>query len=121
MSFYSELAADAHALIVEFGTPVTLTRVTATDYDADTGVTTDPVTATWSGFGALFDYSQNEIDGSLIKQGDQRVYMSTSGITTPKSGDTLTVSGVVLDVIASRPLQPALTAVLHDVQVRGVR
>jgi hypothetical protein len=122
MAFYSEIAATVDRLIRKFGTTVTLTRVTPGTYDADAGTTTGDTTTTWTGgYGAVFDYEQKDIDGTLIRQGDQRCYLSTVGIDTPQTGDTLTLNSDVFNVVASRPLQPALTAVLHDVQLRGLR
>jgi hypothetical protein len=122
MPFYSDLATTVDRLIRQFGAPVTLTRVTPGAYDADAGVTTGDTTATWTGgAGAVFEYEQRDIDGTLIRRGDQRCYISTVGIETPRSGDTLTLNSDVFNVVASRPLQPALTAVLHDVQIRGLR
>lgn len=122
MAFYDEMAAVAHELLADpdYGGPITLTRVTPGGYDADTGTTTGDVTTTWAGTGAKFDYVQDEIDGTRVRAGDQRVYLSTVGIVNPQTGDTLTIDGVVLNVVASRPLKPAQTAVLYDVQVRGV-
>jgi len=120
MAFYDEIAALADELLVEFGGPAVLTRVTPGGYDPGTGTTTGDVTTAWNATVACFEYEQVEIDGTKIRQGDQRVYMSVIGIVNPQTGDTLTVNGVVLNVVASRPLKPASTAVLYDVQVRGV-
>lgn len=120
MSFYSEIADTATEILTEFGAPAILTRSVPGTYDPTTGATAAPVVTTYNGIGAKFDYSQRDIDGTQIKFGDQRFYLSTAGIVQPQTGDTLTIAGTVFDVIASRPLQPALTAVLHDVQIRGV-
>lgn len=120
-TFYVEAAAVASELLAEYGGPAVLTRTTAGDYDPETGSTIGETVSTWNGTGARFDYSQNSIDGSLIRQGDQRVYLSVSGVVNPQTGDTLTMGGKVFTVIESRPLQPALVAVLYEVQVRGVQ
>lgn len=121
MSFYAEVAAIAHDVLSEFGAPAILTRIGVAVYDPATGVATPPAPLVYTGTGAKFDYEQKDIDGTLIRQGDQRVYLSTVGIVQPQTGDTLTIAGDVFHVVASRPLQPALVAVLHDVQVRGIR
>jgi hypothetical protein len=120
MAFYDEMSAVADEILEEFGAPATLTRVTPGGYDPATGGTTPDVTTTWTGTGAKFDYEQKDVDGTNIRTGDQRVYLSTVGIVNPQTGDTLTIGGVVLNVVASRPLKPASTDVLFDVQVRGV-
>lgn len=119
--FYEETAAVADEILKEFGAPVTLTRVTPGSYDPAAGTTTGDVTTTWTGVGARFDYEQRAIDGTNIRQGDQRVYLSVAGIVNPQSGDTLTMGGKTFNVVESRPLQPALVAVLFDAQIRGVQ
>jgi hypothetical protein len=121
MSFdYAGIAADVNGILAEFGAPAILSRTVPGSYDATTGTTTADVTTTYTGTGAKFEYESRAIDGSLIRQGDQRVYLSTVGIVNPQTGDTLTIGGTVYNVVASRPLQPALTAVLYDAQIRGV-
>lgn len=118
--FYDELAALAQEMLDEFGAPAVLNRVTPGGYDPETGLTTDPVTLTQNGVGAKFDYAQRDIDGTAIREGDQRVYLSTIGMVAPQTGDTLTIDGVILNVVKAKILKPALVAVLYEVQVRGV-
>lgn len=121
MSFdYGEMAALADEILLEFGAPVILTRTTPGAYDPATGTTGGPVSTPYTGTGAAFDYEAKDIDGTLIKAGDRRVYLSTAGIVAPRTGDTLAIAGAALTVVAVRPLQPALLAVLFDVQCRGV-
>ena len=120
-TFYVEMAALAQELLEEFGGPVVLTRITPGDYDPATGSTIGEVTTTYNGVGAKFDYEQRNIDGTQIRQGDQRVYLSAIDIVNPQTGDHLTINTKVFEVIASRPLEPADTPVLFEVQVRGVQ
>lgn len=120
MAFYDEMADLADELLTEFGGPAVLTRVTTGTYDPTTGTTTGNVTTTWNATCACFEYAQVQIDGTSIRQGDRVVYLSTAGIVNPQTGDTLTIGGVVLNVVASRPLRPASTDVLFEVQARGV-
>lgn len=117
---YTKTAATVDRLLKRFGASATLQRVVHGTYDPDTGTTTADTTSTWTGVGAKFDYEQKEIDGTNIRTGDQRVYLSVVGIVNPQSGDTLAIGATTYNVVASRPLQPALMAVLYDVQVRGV-
>jgi len=119
MSFdYAGLAADAASLLAEFGATVTVTRATAGTYDPDTGTTGAGTSQTWTPSGVKLDYSANEINGTLILAGDQRVYMSAVSGLDPKAGDTVTLGAEVWRVVASRTLAPAGVAVLLDVQVR---
>jgi hypothetical protein len=115
---YDKTAATASRLLARFGAPVTVTRETAGGYDSETGTTTDPTSQVWTPIGVKLDYSQKEIDGTLIKAGDQRVYMSAEPGLDPKTGDAVTLGAEVWRVVDSRTLAPAGIAVLLDVQVR---
>lgn len=115
---YDDIAATASELLAEFGQDVTLTRGTAGTYNPATGkATVSDTTAT--GKGVVLDYNQRDIDGTLIRQGDQRVYLSVDIGVTPQTGDSLTLGGKEWAVITSRTLAPAGTAVIHDVQIRA--
>lgn len=121
MDFYADMAATAHELLTEFGGPVVLSRTVPGAYNPATGATGAGETTNYTGTGAAFDYGQRDIDGSRIRVGDRRVYLSTTGMVTPQTGDVLTLEGgEVLNVVASRPLKPAATVVMHDVQARGI-
>lgn len=124
MSFYTDLAIDADALLAEFGAEMTLTKTSTGAYNVATG--SAAVTSTnYTAVAAKFDYEAKDIDGTKIKHGDQRVYMSalqTNGqaMPEPTTDDRISVGGRSFAVVASRPISPAGTVVLHDVQVRGV-
>lgn len=117
---YARLAGRAVDLLTKFGQPVTVTRVQEGEYDPGTGTGSDTSTA-YVGIGVALEYRQDEIDGTLIRQGDRRVYIAPDLGVVPRTGDTVTLAdGSVLDVVASRPLNPAGTVLLHDVQGRGL-
>ena len=119
MSFdYAETAQTAAELLREFGSIVTLTRVAAGTDNPDTGVVSS-TGATFAASGVRLDYSQRDIDGTLVKRGDQRVYIDPFLATTPQTGDTITIGSEAFTVVNSRPLAPAGVVVLHDVQVRA--
>lgn len=117
MSFdYNELASTASEMLVEFGKAATLKRIVTGAYDPSTG--TAPVTTTsLNTHAAVFAYDQKYIDGTLIKQGDQRAYLSPR--QEPKQGDLLTWMGKDYQIVAVKPLAPAGVAVLFEAQVRG--
>lgn len=117
--FYEDMAATAAEMLAEFGQPVTVTRETPGGYDPATGTTTAGTVQTWAPAGVKLDYTQREIDGTLIKSGDQRVYMSAEAGLDPQTGDTVTLGAEVWRVVTSRTLAPAGVAVLLDVQVRA--
>ena len=115
---YAKTAATASRLLARFGAPLTVSRQTPGGYDPDTGTTTAVTTQSWVPVGVKLDYSQREIDGTLIKAGDQRIYMSVVSGLDPQAGDVVTISAEAWRVVASRTLSPAGVNVLLDVQVR---
>lgn len=118
MSFdYTETAEAAAEALAEFGALVTLTRITQGAYDPSTGAATQSEVSHVAN-GIKLDYEQRHIDGAIILQGDQRVYLDPLITEAPQAGDTLTIGAEVFRVIRSRPLAPAGVVVLHDVQVR---
>jgi hypothetical protein len=118
MSFdYAEIAADAQALLEEFGARGQIKRSTPGVYDPSLGAapvttTTQVVTA------AVFAMPAHLIDGTTVLQGDEQAYMSALGITDPAPLDVLTWQGVGYTVISAKRLAPAGVAVLHELQVR---
>jgi hypothetical protein len=119
-ALYGELARAAVDLLNELGQLVLLTRAGAGDgYNPDTGFTEDGGEQVWSASGVEFAYTQREVDGSLIQSGDRRVLIAPDLGTMPQSGDVVTLGSYRLEVVESRPLQPAGVVVLHEVQARG--
>lgn len=115
---YAKTAATAARLLLKFGRSVTITRTTPGTYDPATGAPGTGTTATHAGTAVLLNYAQRDIDGTHVRVGDQRAYIAPDLAVTPQTGDTLTIGGEVWSVIASRPLAPAGTVVLHEAQVR---
>lgn len=114
---YPRMAAVSVRLLERFGAAQTLTRFTNGSRDVEAGSTPTTET-TYTVTGAKFDYTQRDIDGSVIRAGDQRFLMAPDAAVTPQSGDRLTIAGEAWNVIVSRPLQPASVIVLHEVQIR---
>jgi len=119
-ALYGELAQAAVDLLNELGQLVLLTRAgTGGGYDPDAGIVEEGGEEVWSASGVEFAYSQREVDGSLIQSGDRRVLIAPDLGTMPQSGDVVTLGIYRLEVVESRPLQPAGVVVLHEVQARG--
>lgn len=114
---YAKTATSVQRQIKKAGMSMTLTRIDPGVYDANTGTVSNAET-TYTGFGLALNYSQRDIDGTLIRQSDQRVYLDPLISATPQPGDTLTIGTEIFNVVASRPLSPAGVVVLHDVQIR---
>lgn len=119
MSFYANLAATVRRLLTQFGTDATLTRTTTGAYNPAIGAAST-TTTTYAAKGARFDYAQRDVDGTLIRAGDQRIYLDVQDMVMPQTGDTITMGGRTWTVVTARSIDPALTAVLYDVQARGV-
>lgn len=119
---YAEIAAGALESIAEAGQPVTL------HHKGPSGppgpfVPGQPVTPTvldYPGTGALFGYKQRDIDGTLIKHGDQRLLLAPQIEVSPKTGDTVTVGAKAYNVLNVGIVAPAGVAVLYKLQLRGV-
>ena len=113
---YAATAATATRLLQRFGKACTLKRVSGTAYDPATGTNvptyTDVPTTT-----AVFAYDQKYIDGTIIKQGDQRAYCAPA--VAPAQGDRFTWNGATLEVVAVKPVSPAGVPVLYEAQLRG--
>lgn len=117
---YDELAQAAVDLLNELGQLVLLSRaVGGGGYDPDAGAVDEGDVDVWSANGVEFNYTQREVDGTLIQQGDRRILIAPTLGTTPQSGDVVTLGAKRLEVVNSKPLQPAGVVVLHEVQARG--
>lgn len=116
---WEQRAANASAIIKSYGAAATLTRVEESAYDANTGELLVTTTTTQSIYAVVFDYDAKYIDGTHVLRGDKQAYIGGAGVTAPRAGDVLTWGEVDYAVIACKPLQPALVAVLYELQVRG--
>lgn len=116
---YAKTAATAARLLARFGGPVTLTRIAPGTYDPTTGTTAADTTTTSTGSGARFGYEQREIDGTKIRTGDQRAYLSTA-VFQPRTDDRVAFSDGTFLVVTARVLKPGAVAVLYEMQLRGV-
>ena len=125
MGFYDELAAEANSLLAEFGQTVTLRKVAIGAYAPSTGV--GAITNTdHSGPGVMLNYKQRDINGESVMAGDMRMLLSakcTSGAAMPQpaTGDQVIVGATTYTVQPSAAsTNPAGTAVMYDLQLRGV-
>jgi hypothetical protein len=125
MSVYARPAASADRLLEKYGGPVTLSRPStgARTYNTATGTATAVAPATYYGTGAVFDYRQDEIDGTLIQDGDQRLYLSpfqTNGADMPEptSRDFAIIGGITYSVARVGKVAPGGVNVLFDLTLR---
>lgn len=114
----------ANQQLKDKGLTCTITKQTAGSYSVSTGVASVS-TSTQSAYGALFDYENKNIDGSLVKKGDRKLLLSAlntalAALTAPSVNDTVTANSVTYTIIAIRPIAPSGVAVAYDCQIRGI-
>lgn len=120
MSFYSDIAADVRAILVELGASCTITSESDSAYAISTGdVTVTDSTAT--GYAAIFDYSDRDYgvqvkQGTLIKAGDKKLLLESAYV--PVTGHSITFNGIKYNVMRVKTVAPAGTNVLTIVQLR---
>lgn len=116
---YTNTQTTADRLIARFGATATLRRSETTGgnaWDPGSGTT---VTTDYSVTAVVLEYANRDIDGSLVQQGDKRVYVSAKGLPAiPAVTDTLVIDGTTYRIIGVKPLRPAAVTVLYDVQAR---
>ncbi|AKJ28837.1 hypothetical protein [Caldimonas brevitalea] len=117
MSFYTEMAQTAQALLQEFGAAATISRQTPGEYDPAAGAPS-VVDTSQNVAAAVFPYGDRFIDGTLILAGDQQAFVGAVGATEPQPGDTFLWAGTAYKVIKAKILGPAGSAVLYELQVR---
>lgn len=112
---YARTRATAERLIARFGQTGALRRTTDDGDPFNPGQTTADHACTF----AVLEYAKRDIDGTLIKQTDQQVYLSTAGLAiAPETTDRLVVGGTALTIVNVKPLSPAGTVVLWELQTR---
>lgn len=116
---YDEIAAGVLESVAEAGQPVTLHRKGPPGPFVP-GQPVTPAVLDYPGTGAMFGYKQRDIDGTLIKHGDQRLLLAPQIEVAPKTGDTVTVGAKVYNVVDVGIVAPAGVAVLYKLQLRGV-
>jgi hypothetical protein len=122
MEFYAKMQATANRLLKGKGQSITLSRQTAGAYNPATG-TAAVTTTTQTAYGAMFEYGDKNIDGTLIKEGDKQLLLSAinsagTALVAPALNDTVTINTVVYTVVRIKPLSPAGTTVLFDCNIR---
>lgn len=69
---------------------------------------------------AVLKFDDNDIDGTLIKAADKKVYVAARGLSIiPTTTDRLMIGGVSHTIVRVMPLNPAGTYVYFEVQARN--
>ncbi|MBA8846260.1 hypothetical protein FHW02_004350 [Ochrobactrum sp. RH1CCR137] len=113
---YARSVATANRLIDEFGQTGAIRR-TETSGDPWNPGTSDmdyPCTL------VALDYDQKDVDGTLIKSTDKKVYVATKGLTIqPTTTDKVIIGGIVSTIVQAKPLNPAGMIVYFELQARA--
>lgn len=70
-----------------FGQSMTFSREAQGAYNPATGRTGPPVVTNYAAMGAPVDYRDSEIDGTIIRRGDTRIYIHNVPGLVPAPGD----------------------------------
>lgn len=112
---YARSVQTANRLIDKFGQigAIRRTETSGDPWDPGTSDTDYPCTL------VALDYDQKDVDGTVIKAGDCKVYVAVAGLAiVPTTTDHVIIGGKVYTVIQVKPLSPAGTTVYFDLQCR---
>lgn len=118
MGLYEELKADADALLTELGQDMLLVRPgDGQSYDPVLGRTSTAADETFSAKGVIVDYSNQEIDGTVVQVGDRKVILQA--VERPKPNDRLKVGAeAAWNIVSWKEVAPAGLALIYELQVR---
>lgn len=114
---YIKSAGTADRLIARFGKPTSIYRVTTGAYNPSTGSVTLTQTEQIANV-VVLDFPQSFIDGTLIKQGDRKAYV-TPFASEVLQGDKFAWDGQTMTVISAKKVAPAGQVVMYELQVRS--
>jgi len=110
---YQGTKETAYRLINRFGQELDFTRETGESYDPASGTVTS-TTETYSADAVWLNYRNEEIDDTIVLQGDARVLVAAS----VQVDDRVTFEGQEWRVVTARPLNPAGVEIYTEAQVR---
>ncbi|MBE0563577.1 hypothetical protein JQC79_19360 [Ochrobactrum anthropi] len=113
---YARSVATANRLIDKFGQTgaIRRTETSGDPWNPGTSDTDYPCTL------VALDYDQKDVDGTLIKSTDKKVYVAIKGLAIqPTTTDKVIIGGVVSTIVEAKPLNPAGIIVLFEFQIRS--
>lgn len=124
MADYTKTAARADQSLRRKGGIVVLRQVVTGAYDPDLGMA-PTITTDHEGTGVKIAYEAENIDGTLIQAGDQKLLLSPlqrNGLPmpAPTTADLVLFGGASYTVKAVGTTAPVDVAVLHTLQLRGI-
>lgn len=121
---YGRLARSAKRLIERFGGPIDIVTTNATVNPTQSWKAGVAEPATEPGTGVFTSYEQKFIDGTLIRQGDQKVLVSALGLVFKPDFIGYLIRklpGGINEkwtIVKIKPLNPGDTVVIYIIQVR---
>lgn len=113
---YSALATTVTNLIASFGQTVTLRNFTVGAYSNGEATITP---SDQTGSGVLLQYKDKEIDGTVIRYGDRKLFLSVDGITAPTLDSRVIINSEVwLIVSPAEQINPAGTPLVYILHLR---
>lgn len=110
---YASSQATADRLIAHFGQAGVIRRTTSTGDAWNPTQTSTDYDCTL----VVLDYSTTEKNGTLIQAKDRKVLIATDGLTIePTDADKLVIGSAVYSIVSVKPLSPAETVILYEVQ-----
>ena len=124
MTDYSKTAARADQSLRRKGGIVVLRQVVTGEYDPGLGAA-PAATTDYEGTGVKIAYEAENIDGTLILAGDQKLLLSPlqrngQAMPAPTAADLVLFGGASHTVKAVETTAPVDVAVLHTLQIRGL-
>jgi hypothetical protein len=130
MGFYEQRAASALRLIKKYGMNMVLRRVTKGTYHPSAGSTDASTVVDCAAKGIVEEYKVQDIDGTIIKNGDKSVILAASGLAfRPDTNDFLligativngvTVGGEPWKIFVNKTTAPGGIDIIHNIQLRN--
>ena len=117
----SQLEQSVADLVDELGKALTLRKVTEGTYDPETGEMSAASTSDTSVVGVLYDYADEDIDGTRIQMGDRRCLIKAKSLSVaPESGDRIVDGSTVYTVVRIKKHEAGGVVSGYNMQVRGV-
>lgn len=123
MADYTKAAARADQSLRRKGGIVVLRQVVTGAYDPDLGMA-PTITTDHEGTGVKIAYEAENIDGTLIQAGDQKLLLSPlqrNGllVPAPTTADMVLFGGAAYTIANVGDLQPVDVSLLFTLQLRG--
>lgn len=120
MSCGTELQDEVLTVLAEFGRSVTLRQLMAGTYNPASGDISGESSTDYVLTGALLNYKNYEIDGTLIQSGDRRCLLAAKGMTVvPRVGDLILIDSYIFTVVNFETKEVGGTALAYVLQIRS--